>query len=100
MSEIIECALTWELARSHGWSGQVDVSDLVSDANVQDEQRGREVARNELTNRSFIGYHQGKDVVWLNNPHSDAAPIFLRDSCGYTEIQIEATFDSYFDGFD
>ena len=99
-TEEIECALTWELARNHGWSLRVAVKDLVSDANVLNEQEGRRVARDILPDRPFIGYHQGKDEIWLQNPHSTDAAYFVRDTCAYLEIQIEATFDSYFDGFD
>lgn len=94
-----ECALLWKLARSHGWSSEVEVSDLASDANVSDEQRARDVARTDLASRDFIGYHQGKDTIWLAGPPSDDMFYHLRDECGYSELQIEATFSSYFDGF-
>lgn len=34
-----ECAILWKLARTHGWSTEVSVSDLVRDANVLDEKQ-------------------------------------------------------------
>lgn len=95
----IECALLWKLARSHGWSRRIAVSDLVSDATVTDERSARDVARNRLASRDFVRYHRGTDRIWLAGPPGDAIPYHLRDVCGYAELQIEATFDSYFDGF-
>lgn len=95
----IECALLWRLSRTHGWSTEVDVHDLADNANVQDEARARDIARNQLAQRPYIGYHQGKDEIWLQGPPSDTVCYDLRDACGYTELQIEATFDSYFTGF-
>lgn len=97
--EEIECALTFELSRKHAWAQAVGVDDLVGDSNVLDEQRGRNIARNTLPKRSFIGYHQGKEQLWLEIPPADALAQFLRDNCGYNELQIEATLDSYFNGF-
>lgn len=96
----VECALLWKLVRSHGWSNEVAVQDLVDDANVQDETQGRDVARNQLATRDFIGYHGGKDTIWVTGPPSDEIAYHLRDECGYSEIQIEATFkERYFSGF-
>lgn len=95
----IECALLWKLARTHGWSEDVSVPELAGEANVQDEQEAREVARNRLANRSYIGYHPGHDRIWLQAPPDDDVCYRLRDVCGFSELQIEATFDSYFDGF-
>lgn len=59
----IECALLWKLVRTHGWSTTVGGSDLVDDATVHDEKRARDVARNQLADRDFIGYHRGKDTI-------------------------------------
>lgn len=98
-TEGIECALLWRLARDHGWSKEVDVKRLVSDSNVRDEKRGREVARNQLSENEYVGYHQGKDTIWLDPPPTDELAYHLRDECGFMELQIEATLDSYFDGF-
>lgn len=95
----IECALLWKLARDHGWSTEVEVHQLASDANVNDEQRARDIARNQLAGQPYIGYHQGKDEIWLHGPPSDDVCYNLRDNCGYSPIQIETTFDDYFDGF-
>jgi len=94
-----ECALLWTLARKHGWSSETGISQLAADANVQDKQRAREVARNQLADRKFIDYHQGKDTIWLDPPPTDDLAYYLRDVCGFMELQIEATLDSYFDGF-
>lgn len=94
-----ECALIWSLARTHGWSTEVQVDDLVKNANVTDEQQARQIARNQLRQRPFINYHQGRDTIWISAPPGDDICYFLRDHCGYSELQIEATFSSYFDGF-
>lgn len=98
--QVMVCTLLWKLARTHGWSSEVTVQDLVSDANIQDEEKGREVARNQVSDKSYVGYHQGKDTIWLKAPPEDTLYYDLRDACGYDELQIEATFSSYFDGFD
>lgn len=95
----IECRLLMKLARAHGWSAQVDVEDLASNTPVHDEQQARDVARNRLAANDFVGYHQGTDKIWLGGPPSEDVPYFLRDDCDFGELKIEATFDSYFDGF-
>ena len=95
----MECSLIWKLARVHGWSSETPVSDLARDANVTDEKKAREVAQNQLSDKKFVGYHPGKDTIWLEGPPSDDVFYHLRDECGYSEIQIDATFGSYFDGF-
>ncbi|MFB6199162.1 MAG: hypothetical protein ABEI52_13015 [Halobacteriaceae archaeon] len=95
----IECALLWKLARTHGWSSEVRVKDLVSDAAVLDEREAREVAKNQLAERSFIRYHPGRDEIAIVGPPPEGLFYHLRDECGYSEIQIKATFSSYFDGF-
>lgn len=96
----VECALLWRLARGHGWSSHVSVRPLVSNANVHDERKAREVARDQLAARPFVGYHQGRDEIWLTGPPGEDVFYHLRDDCGYSELQIEATFSSYFEGFD
>lgn len=94
-----ECALLWKLARTHGWSRVADVHDLVADANVDDEAAARDIARNRLAERTFIGFHQGRDEIWLEGPPPVEVFYRLRDDCGFTELQIEATFSSYLDRF-
>lgn len=69
------------------------------DANVTNERQARDVARNQLSDRDYIGYHQGKDTIWLDVQGAADAAYHLRDECGYSEIQIEATFGDYFEGF-
>lgn len=91
----IECSLLWQLARSHGWSSTIGVHELVSNANVQDEKRGREIARDELSQREFVGYHPGKDEIWLDPPPTQDLAEFLVEKCGYTRLQVETTLDSY-----
>lgn len=95
----IECVLLWKLARWHGWSSRVDVQVLASNANVANEKQARDVARNQLASRDFIGYHSGTDEIWLKSPPLDEACQFLRDKCGYTKLQIETTFGDQFGGF-
>lgn len=95
----IECALLWKLSRLHGWGGEVTVSKLVRDAPVEDRERAREIARNQLASRSFIGYHPGRDTIWISGPPSSQLFYHLRDECGYSSIQLQATFSSYLDRF-
>lgn len=75
------------------------VERLVSESAVSDEPRGREVARTRLADAAFVGHHPGNDEVWIVGPPSEELAYFLRDVCGYSELQIEATLSSYFDGF-
>lgn len=96
--EEILCRLSWRLARTHGWSKEIPVPDLVSQIGISDESRGRDLCRNELSDRSYIKYHPGKDEISLKVPHDDLA-YDLRDKCGYSELRIEATL-SHFGGFD
>lgn len=90
-----ECALVWKLVRSHGWSNKVDIEKLVREAAVLDEARGRELARDDLPKRSFIGHHQGSDEIWLDPPPGQNIVNFLTQRCGYTKLQVETTLSSY-----
>lgn len=92
-----KCAIVWKLARSHGWSSEVDVHRLVDDANVTDKKRGRELARDELPNEPYIGFQPGKDRIWLDPPPGSDVMDFLQGTCGHNKIQVESTFDSYLD---
>lgn len=91
------CHLSWRLARIHGWSQSIAVPDLVSQINVPDEARARKLCRTKLAAKSDIGYHPGRDEIWIKVPHDDFAH-YLRDNCGYSELRIDATL-SHFDGF-
>jgi hypothetical protein len=93
----IACALTFKLARLHGWSSKIDVADLASKAPVQNEQKARAVARDVLPSKEFIGHHQGTDQIWLKIPPADGLKEFLTNQCQYSEIQVDATLDSYLD---
>jgi hypothetical protein len=94
--EII-CRFLWRLARNHGWSSAIPIPDLVAIANIPDEKRGRRLCETTLTNKRYVGYHRGRNVVWLKVPHDDLA-YDLRDDCGYSTLRIEATL-SHFSGF-
>lgn len=95
----LECELLWELARTHTWSSSIEVHELARRANVQDEREARELARDQLASRHYVGYHQGRDEIWIIAPPTGDVFYHLRDRCGYSELRIEATFSSYFDGF-
>jgi hypothetical protein len=64
--------------------------------------KGREVC-DDLKNEPYITFHRGRGYTIKNNPDDQARiAFFLRDTCRYTEVQIEATL-SRFDqkgGFD
>lgn len=94
-TDSVACALVWKLARTHGWSGKVSVSDLAADAAVTNEKEAREIARNTLPGYDFISYHQGTDNIWLDPPPTDDLADFLSENCGYSRISVEATLDSY-----
>jgi hypothetical protein len=91
----ILCSLVWKLTRTHGWSTRVGINDLASSANVLDERRARDLARDELPDEPFINYHAGKDEIWLVPPPGDDLREFLTDRCGYTDLQVDATISSY-----
>lgn len=95
----LECKLLWELARTHSWSSSVEVHELARRANVLNERKARKVARDKLASRHYVGYHPGRDEIWLRGPPGEDVFYHLRNRCGYSERQIEATFSSYFDGF-
>lgn len=92
----ISCMLLWRLARIHGWSSAISVSDLVIQTPVSDEKRARDVCRRVVTQKSYIAYDPSTDRLKLRVPHDQLAYDLL--NCGYSELRIETTLTK-FDGF-
>lgn len=88
----IVCELLWALGRRHAWSRAIRTAALVRDTDVSDEQRGREIAREELPAFDSVTYHQGNDEFRLSVPHNDVKQ-HLKNNCpGYSDLRIDATF--------
>lgn len=92
----ITCILLWRLARIHGWSGDIPISDLVSQAPVSDEKRAREVCRRVVVQKSYIAYDPSTGRIRIRVPHKQLA-YDLRE-CDYGILRIETTL-TRFSGF-
>lgn len=102
----IKCSLLWTLCRRHGWSTPIPESDLVDFAlQTTDQGRGKRLVA-ELLDEPYVGYQRGSGYSVKNSPDAQAKAAFrLRDTCHYTELQIEATLSRFqqaggFDGYD
>lgn len=102
----IKCALLWKICRRHGWSTPVSKDDLVTQALRRSEQgRGKRLV-DHLLDEPYIGYQRGRGYSVRNNPDDQATAAFrLRDTCQYTEVQIEASLSRFeqaggFDAYD
>lgn len=102
----VKCKLLWKLCR-HNWdSDGIERDDLVLAALADAEQgRGRELV-DELLDEPYV-VPTGHDAFRVkNNPRAQARAAFrLRDTCGYSEIQLEAGLSRFrqaggFDAFD
>lgn len=92
------CRLAWRLTRRHGWSGPIPEQDLLNALDSHAQGRGKRELLDDLCDLDFVDRRGGGYII-VPNTWEDLA-YFLRDNCGYTEIQIEATLSSHFDGFD
>lgn len=88
------CNLTWRIVRQHGWSKRTSVAQLARNSNYNDEKAARDVIRNELSKKSFMGFHKGKDQVWVRKQDKDELKKYLQNSCGYSKMRIDAKLDS------
>lgn len=103
----IKCELLWKLCRRHGWKKQgVSREDLVTEALADTEQgRGRQLV-GELLNEPYLKPKAADRYHVKNNPRAQAKAAFrLRDTCGYTDLQIESTLSRFqqaggFEAFD
>jgi len=90
-AEVI-CELLWALGRRHAWLRGVGTAALVRDIDISDEQRGREIAREELPAFDSVKCHQSNDEFQLAVPHDDVKQ-HLKDNCpAYSDLRIDATF--------
>ena len=91
----IECALKWKLVRKHGWSGPIPEEKLVRDALPASEvARGREICET-LKQKTYVVYQRGRGFSLKGMPEQAVLARELRDQCGYTELQIEATLSPF-----
>ena len=81
--------------RRHGWGSPVDEETLVTDALSPSEQgRGRAIVA-ALLEEPYVGREAGGYVL-RNDPDSQAlAAVRLRESCGYSALQVEATLSRF-----
>ncbi len=94
----IECRLLWRLVRVHGWSQWVPRDALVNNAVPPSDQGRAKTICDDLKMKPYINFQRGQGFRIVGNTENRIA-LFLRDICGYTEIQIESSL-SHFDGFD
>lgn len=106
MNRDLLCQLLWKMGRRHGWSGYVSEDGLIDLAlESSDQGAGREIVE-ELTNEPYIEFQRGRGYRVKNNPDSQAQAAYrLKRTCGYTELQIEATLSRFeqaggFDAYD
>lgn len=97
------CALLWKVSRKHGWSSPIS-EDGLTDLALEDadQGKGREVVQ-RLTSEPYITYQRGQGYGMKNDPDSQAQAAYrLKNVCGYTELQIEATLSRFQEagGFD
>lgn len=92
----VKCRLLWKLARRHGWGSPVAETTLVTDALEPSAQgRGRELLA-DLRREPFVGVRRGDEFVLSNDPDSQAlAAVRLRETCGYSRLQVEATLSRF-----
>lgn len=92
----IKCSLLWKLGRAHGWGTPVRKEDLVTLALDDVEQgRGKQIV-DELIEESYVTYRKGYGFQVKNDPDAQAKAAFrLEETCGYTRLQIEATFSRF-----
>lgn len=102
----LKCRLLWKLARLHGWSAPVDETTLVDAALAPGEQGSGRAAIPDLLEEPYVVHVPGEGYVLRNDPDSQAlAAVRLRSTCGYTDLQIEATLSRFdqaggFDAYD
>ena len=91
----LKCRLLWKLARRHGWGSPVPAETLVTDALASAEQgRGRDLV-SDLRSEPYVGRQSGGYVL-ANDPDSQAlVATRLRETCGYSTLQIEATLSRF-----
>ena len=91
----LKCRLLWKLARRHGWGLPVEEETLVVSALAPAEQgRGWELV-DDLRAEPYVGRISGGFAL-KNDPDSQAlAAVRLRETCGYSTLQIEATLSRF-----
>ncbi len=92
----IKCNLLWKLCRRHGWSTPIPRDDLVIAALESSEQgRGKRLVA-ELLTEPDISYQRNRGYRIRNSPDAQAYAAFrLRESCGYSTLQIESTLSRF-----
>lgn len=92
----LKCELLWKLCRRHGWGGAISkdgLTDLALDASSQGS--GRKIVE-QLIDESYITYQRGNGYRVKNDPDSQAEAAYrLKNSCGWSELQIEATLSRF-----
>lgn len=92
----LKCRQLWKLCRRHGWSSPISRDALVNlalESAIQGQ--GRDIVH-DLIEEPYIEFHVGRGYSLKNNPDAQAQAAYrLKDVCGYSEIQIEATLSRF-----
>lgn len=102
----LKCELLWKLCRKHGWGAPIPERDLVDLALCSSDQGIGKRIVDELVREPYVEYRSGRGYSLKNDPDAQAqAAARLRSSCGYLDLQIEATLSRFrqaggFDAYD
>jgi hypothetical protein len=90
------CDLLFKMSRRHGWGNPITIKGL-TDLALKDSQQGSgQQLAEDLVEKPYIKEVQQGQYAVPNNPDSQAQIAFvLREKCGYTELQLEATLSRF-----
>lgn len=87
----IRCRLLWKIARRHGWGSPVPADALVRSALESSIQGERHDRVEELLEEPYVGRDPDGYVLRNDRDSQALAAVRLRETCGYSTLQIEAT---------
>jgi hypothetical protein len=92
----IKCELLWKLCRRHGWGAPISEDALLNLALSDTNQATGRAVVGELLQEPYIVFRTDDGYSVKNDPDSQAQAAYrLKSTCGYTEIQIEATLSRF-----
>lgn len=95
--EEIRCVMLWRLARNHGWATWTPEEDLTRAVPSHERGRARSIA-DSLRGERLVTHHPSRGFK-ISHEEIERLARLLRDVCGISEFQIEATL-SHFRGFE
>lgn len=92
----LKCRLIFRLCRRHTWGSPIPQDRLLRLSMRRNEfPLGREICE-ELKYEPYVTFRHGGGFGIKNDPTAQARVAwFLRERCGYTELQIEATLSRF-----